>query len=254
MADLGRRLRNLPRRATLLGLLSGAVGFAPTGCQEVGSGAVMTSSMYADLSVLSVGDGLGRVRATLRIGSMQSATVVELQPGDTLTATSGAKTQKLERATDALGGFYYGGTFTGDSSGTPFAIAFTRQSDVSAPSSQTVLPLPVTHLMPPAGTTVSRSRSFPITWDALAGGAGDLIDISLSGPCIFGLSLLGQPDTGQVLVSSDQIKANPAEPMAICNVQVLVARKRKGTVDPAYGAGGAFYGIQQSMTTVSCSP
>ena len=104
MADLGRSRKDLPRRATRLGLLLGVVAAAPAGCQEVGSGAVMTSSMYADLSVLGMGDGTSRVRAALRIGSMQSATFVELQPGDTLTAVSGAKTQKLERTADPLGG------------------------------------------------------------------------------------------------------------------------------------------------------
>lgn len=253
MADLGRSRKDVLRRATRLGLLLGVVGAAPAGCQEVGSGAVMTSSMYADLSVLGMGDGTSRVRAALRIGSMQSATFVELQPGDTLTAVSGAKTQKLERTADPLGGFYYTGAFTGDLPGTPFTIAFTRQSDVSAPNSQTVLPSQVTHLMPLAGTAVSRSRNFQLSWDVIAGATGDTVDISLTGACIFGLSLLGQPDTGQAVISANQIKADPVDPTATCDMQIIVARKRKGTVDPAFGAGGAFYGIQQSMTTVSCS-
>lgn len=253
MADLGRSLRDLPRRATRLGLLCGVVAVAPAGCQEVGSGAVMTSSMYADLSVIGMGDGISHVRAALRIGSMQSATFVELQPGDTLTATSAGKMQQLVRTADPLGIFYYAGTFTGDLPGTSFTIAFSRQSDVSAPSSQTVLPLQVTHLMPLAGTPVSRSRNIQLSWDALTGGSSDLVDISLTGTCIFGLSLLNQPDSGQAVIVANQIKADPTDPTATCDVQIVVARKRKGTVDPAFGAGGAFYGIQQSMTTVSCS-
>lgn len=276
MSDLGRGLRDLPRRAVFLSppvsspvqslarslaqfsagpLLAVAVSLllGLSGCQEVGSGAVMTSSMYADLSVLGLGDGMSRVQATLRIGSMQSATLVELQPGDTLTASSGARMQKLERTIDQQGGFSYTGSFVGDAAGTPFSIAFTRQNDVSAPSSQTVLPSPVTHLMPASGTTVSRAQSFMITWDAGVG-SSDLIDVSITGPCVIGLSRMALPDTGQVLVAAAQIKNLPDMPGTTCSVQIAVARKRKGTVDPAFGAGGAFYGIQQSMGTINSVP
>lgn len=267
MSDLGRGLRDVPRRATLLQSLlqplrraRTGLWFAPAalaaaaglcGCQEVGSGAVMTSSMYADLSVLGLNNGMSRVRATLRIGSMQSSTLVELQPGDTLTASSGVLQQKLERTVDPEGGFSYTSTFVGDSPGTPFAIAFTRQSDVSAPRSQTMLPPPVARLMPASGTAISRSQSFTITWEAGTGGSTDLIDVSISGPCVVGLVRLAQPDNGQVVVSSGQLKERPDVPGATCSVQILVSRKRMGTVDPAFGAGGAFYGIQQSMVTIS---
>ena len=266
MSDLGRSLRDLPRQATHLRsqvqslagapvgarLLAAVVGLG--GCQEVGSGAVMTSSMYADLSVLATGDGMSQARATLRIGSMTSTTLVELQPGDTLTASSGALMKKLERTADPQDGFSYTGMFTGSSPGTPFSIAFTRQNEVSAPNSQTVLPPQVTHVMPTSGTSVSRAQSFVISWDAGASSNADLIDVALTGPCVTGVARLGLPDSGQVMVPAAQLKNLPDMPGTSCSVQIAVARKRKGSVDPAFGAGGVFYGIQQSTVTINSIP
>lgn len=270
MADLGsilRRLRSLrwpgrwPGRST--GRLGpGRVGSASVlavglaaglpACQPVGSGAVMTASMYADLGVVASGDGTSRVRAALRLGSMLDSTFVDLQPGDSLSATSGVLTQALDRTVDLLGGFSYTGAFVGDTPGTPFAIAFTRTSDVSAPSSKTVLPARVTHLSTPTGTTSARAQALPISWDMVSG-SSDLIDITIAGSCVIGLYKLGQPDTGQVVVGANTLKSEPESPLDSCPVQITVARKHAGTIDPAFGAG-AFYGIQQSTITITSVP
>lgn len=259
MADLAESRRGLARRATRLGILAGGLFagglvLATAGCQEVGSGAVMTSSMYADFSVTSDGTGVGHASARLRIGSMLSSTLVELQPGDTLTASSGGVSKMMERTPEDLGGFSYTAAFPGDAPATPFAIAFTRQSDVSAPSSQTMLPSQVTHVTPLSGTTISRKQAFMVTWDALTSGNPDMIDVSLRGTCINGLASTNQLDSGQITIGANQVQAAPADPLASCSVQLTVARKRKGTVDPAYGAGGAFYGIQQTTVTLTSTP
>jgi hypothetical protein len=221
-------------------------------CQPVGSGAVMTASMYADLGVVASGDGTSRVRATLRLGSMMDSTFVDLQPGDSLSATSGALTQPLDRTVDLLGGFSYTGAFVGDDPGTPFAIAFTRTSDVSAPSSKTILPARVTHLSSPTGATGSRAQALPISWDMVSG-SPDLIDVTVEGSCVIGIIKMGQPDTGQVVVGPSDLKSKPDNPQASCPLRITIARKHPGTIDPAFGAG-AFYGIQQSTITITSVP
>ncbi len=253
LASILRRLRGLGRTERLapgpvvLGLVGGLGA-----CQPVGSGAVMTASMYADLAVVSVNDGQSRVRATLRLGSTQTSTFVDLQPGDSLSATSGALTQPLDRTADLMGGFSYTGVFPGDAPGTPFLIAFTRTSDVSAPSSKTTLPVRVTHLAAATGATSSRAKALPITWDAVSGGA-DLIDATIEGPCVIGLLKLSQPDTGQLVVGPSDLKGLPDNPQASCTIKLTIARKHAGTVDPAFGAG-AFYGIQQSTISLTSNP
>lgn len=258
MADLGSILRRLhsfrwisrwPGPCGRAGLVLAAGLVA---CQPVGSGAVMTASMYADLGVVALSDGVSRVRATLRLGSMPESTFVDLQPGDSLSATSGALTQPLERTVDLMGGFSYTGAFVGDDPGTPFAIAFSRTSDVSAPSSKTILPARVRNLSSPTGATGSRARSLPITWDTVSGSA-DLIDITVEGSCVIGIAKVGQPDNGQVIIGPSDLKSKPDNPQASCPVQITISRKHPGTIDPAFGAG-VFYGIQQSTISITSVP
>jgi len=256
MADLGSILRRLHSRGWTgrCGRAGSALVLAAglPACQPVGSGAVMTASMYADLGVVALGDGASRVRATLRLGSMLDSTFVDLQPGDSLSATSGALTQPLDRTADSLGGFSYTSAFFGDDPGTPFAIAFTRTSDVSAPSSKTLLPARVTHVSSPTGAIGSRGQSLPITWDMVSG-SPDLIDITIEGSCVIGIIKLGQPDTGQVIVAPGDLRSKPDDPQASCPIQITIARKHAGTIDPAFGAG-AFYGIQQSTLSITSNP
>ena len=263
MADLGsivRRLRSLRGTGRWTGRCgqAGAALVLATGlaglpaCQPVGSGAVMTASMYADLGVVALGDGVSRVRATLRLGNMLDSTFVDLQPGDSLSATSAALTQPLARTVDLMGGFSYTGVFTGDDPGTPFEIAFTRTSDVSAPSSKTLLPARVSRLSSPLGTTSSRARSLNIAWDAVSGSTA-LIDATIEGSCVLGIFKLGQPDNGQLVVGASELKGKPDNPQASCPIQVTIARKHAGTIDPAFGAG-VFYGVQQSTITLMSIP
>ena len=224
------------------------------GCQKVGSDSIKTSGMYAELSVSASGDGSSHVRAALRVGGPLSNTFVDLQSGDSFSASFNGMTQTLTRTPELLGAVSFTGTFTGDTPGMPFTIALTRASDVSAPSSTTVLPAKFTVMAPAANAVISRAQAFPITWDASGSAAGELMDITLNGSCVQLLLKGSQTDNGQATVMANELKAAVGSEQSTCPVTVTVTRKHSGTVDKAYGDGGAFNGLQQVTTTISSTP
>jgi hypothetical protein len=235
-----------------VGLL-GVLGLG--GCGQVGSGSVKTSGMYADFSVTATGDGNAHVRAALRVGGPFSTTFVDLQPGDSFTATqNGANMMPLARTQELLAAVSYTASFTGDAAATPFAIAMKRASDVSAPNSTTTLPAKFTLSAPQANAVASRAQALTISWDAASATPGDTMDVLLSGTCVQPISKYSQSDNGQLVIMAGELKPVSGSEQATCGVQITVSRKIAGTIDPAFTSGGAFLGYQQRTINISSTP
>jgi hypothetical protein len=141
--------------------------------------------------------------------------------------------------------------FTADAADTAFSIALQRTSDTSAPSSTVTLPAPFSFVAPAASTQVPRSGSgLRVTWQLAS--SGDGMRISASGSCIESVSEVTIADSGAHDFAA--FRARQDENNTTCPVTITLERRREGTVDPAYGKGGAFVAKVSRKLTVSSMP
>lgn len=216
-------------------------------CETVDSSGVKTSGLYADLEAEATGDGRTRLKASLKLGQ-GSLTFLELAEGDTLIASSGGTDRTMSR-TSLFGATWYQADFSGDAADTAFNIALQRTADTSAPSSTVTLPPPFT--VAAASTEASRSGGLlRVTWQPTGTGNGPRL--SASGSCIESLSEIALDDTG--VVDLPPFRARQDENNTTCPVTITLERRREGSVDPAYGKGGAFVAKVSRKLTVSSTP
>jgi hypothetical protein len=120
-----------------------------------------------------------------------------------------------------------------------------------APSSAVTLPAPFAFVAPAASTPVARSGpGLRVTWQPA--GAGDGLRISASGSCIESVSEVTISDSGAHDFAP--FRAQQDENNTTCPVTITLERRREGTVDPAYGKGGAFVAKVSRKLTVSSTP
>ncbi len=235
---------------TRLLLATAVLSLAGCTCETVDSGDIKTSGLYADLEADATGNGRTSLKATLTLGP-GSLTYLRLEEGETLVATSGTTSKTMSR-TSLFGATWYETEIAADAADTPFTIALTRVSDTSAPASTVTLPAPFTILAPTANQVVSRAGGpLALTWQAA--GSTDELRLGASGPCIESVpeaALTG--DSGSHQLAAFQAKENEAA--TTCNVTLTLRRVRRGTVDPAYGKGGAFTARVMRQVTVSSTP
>jgi hypothetical protein len=226
-----------------------ALTLAGCGCETVDSSSVKTSGLYADLEAEAAGDGRTKLKASLKLGQ-GSLTFLELAEGDTLIASSGGTDRTMSR-TSLFGATWYVADFTADAADTAFSIALQRTSDTSAPSSTVTLPAPFSFVAPAASTQVPRSGSgLRVTWQLAS--SGDGMRISASGSCIESVSEVTIADSGAHDFAA--FRARQDENNTTCPVTITLERRREGTVDPAYGKGGAFVAKVSRKLTVSSMP
>ncbi len=226
--------------------------FLGTGCQKVASSSVKTSGIYADLSVTASGTGAAEVRAALRVGGPLSNTFLDLDAGDSLSAAVNGSTYPLARTAAILSAVSYIASVPVETPGTVFVIAFSRASEVSAPASSITLPAAFTISAPVASSSASRAANLDIKWNAAA--QGDLIDLRITGPCVTPLTKLSQTDSGQITVTTADLKALNGKETSSCEITVELSRKKAGIVDPAFGSGGTAFGIQKRSVKLTSTP
>ncbi|MCB9796949.1 MAG: hypothetical protein H6741_30060 [Alphaproteobacteria bacterium] len=220
-------------------------------CESVSSSDVLTSGMYANLSVTADGSGTSRALAILRVGGATSNTYVDLTGDDTLTVTVNEESQEFSR--QALGDYIeYIADLDVDAAGTEFTIGLNRTVDEGAPASTMTLPEPFALSGPQEGGTMSRTADLTFTWEP--SGESDAMSWSLSGDCFFDEvgSLDGDP--GTVVVPGGTLESTDEDSPAACDAKFTLTRARTGSLDAGYGEGGKAEGLQERVVEFRSDP
>jgi hypothetical protein len=218
----------VPWRAAAL--LAAALTLA--GCETVHSKDIRTSGIRAGITVLVDGRDT-TVSVLLSAGSLTS---IELDHGDSLTASGGGRTITLKRS-NFLGRESYNGVLSGVTKpGTAITVALDRKAgDTDAPHSTIRLPALVRASVP--GRVYSRSRdSIPLHVSA---GVGEL-RVESKGSCTVGNSVGDTLQGPPFVLPSGSLRSFEASAHAPrrCDVTLALWRVEHGPVDSAYGGGG----------------
>lgn len=222
-------------------------------CEDVGSGDILTSGIYADLSVTATGDGTSIVSAKLKSGGPNSNTYVELEGNDVLTATANGETKTMEDEylVDADQNFHrYVASFDTEAADTSFVVSFAREIDDGAPQSTITLPAPF-EVDEPA-SSFQRSTAATIAWSP--SGTSDHMRLTASGTCIYSYSIDISGDPGTYTLEGGTLEAVDDDEQQSCKVTYTLDRWREGSVDPGFGEGGTALGHQLRSVVVETLP
>lgn len=224
-------IRSLSCSLALVCLVAGCVQE-----EDVNSGDLRTSGMYAELTVTNSGDGTNLVVAVLRAGGSGGNTV-QLTGGDKLVARSG--TQELEMTDRGSSGHHeYTATLTGNTAGQEIIVALDRGGEGDAMASSVLLPAPLDLASPVEDAAFDRTDTLEVQW---APTAPDSMTFDLDGTCIRGTSVALPSDTGSYEVPDTALKVRTdSETAGTCRATITLTRTRNGTVDKAFGEGGSF--------------
>lgn len=215
-------------------------------CSSTTSDNVTTQGIYADIDVVAEGNGRTVVTAQLEVGSGGlGRTVLELAPGDTLTARANGIQLPMTEDSSILNDFRYRATFNFDSAGTTFTVAFNRASGISAPNSNVALPDGFVISSPTANDTFSTVDEIPIVWAPSGTSIIPEIRVRITCTQTNGLPLTG---TAAISLNSDSgattFPVTNAMPLGmfdtsrLCNGEIEFERFRRGNLDRNYGEGG----------------
>ena len=237
-----------------VGWVAVASAFVAVACTKVESSSIKTAGMSAHINVTADGSGKATASATLNVDG-NVTDYVDLSAGDAFSATAGGKTQSMDR-NNVLNVISYTTDFTGglDAENTAYTIAFTRASDTSAPSSTCAMPKPYAIKTPASGATLSRTKDdLVVTWDVVG---SDPMTYDVSGPCIQGIVQQSiASDTGTLTIAKGTlVPSDPSHANDTCQATIALRRTRNGTLDPAYGHGGAIFAQQTRSLTISSTP
>lgn len=222
---------------------------ALSGCEDVGSGDVLTSGMWADVTFVADGTGTSQAATALRVGGVLSNTYVELEGDDALTATLLDET--LPMVEEQLGEIHrYVASFDTAPVGETLVVAFVRTVDDGAPSSVAELP-PAFELEAPAVTTFARNTDdLVLTWSPAS---SETMRVEISGDCVFPY-VEDLADAGTFILPAGTLDPLDDAAPASCSLDIVVSRRLPGTIDPAFGQGGTSFGIQVRQTEVGSTP
>jgi hypothetical protein len=230
------------------------------GCAEdVDSKAIRTEGIYANYQAVASGDGTTQVRAELRVGGNNAgATYIKLTGDDQLIASAdqdgdGEPDSAKMGHNNSGNRHWYLSRFTTDEDNTEFNIAFNRgDDDESAPNSNVRIPKPFSMSVEgiDEGDEIERGTDVVVTWSNEDGGD---IKWEISGDCIWTESGRTSDDM-EFTISAEDIRVLSTDEGESCTVKVTLERTRMGTVDPAFGEGGVFWGIQRRGFEFTSTP
>jgi hypothetical protein len=213
------------RRSTLV-----MMGWLALGCSEsVESTDIRTTGIYPEITITADGSGSSEIEVALKVGGRNSNTYLQLRGDDELEVSAEGFSETFEGSGDI-----YKATLPLDDPNTQFVIAFQRgDQDDSAPASIVSLPAPF-EMMLGAPAASRATDEVTVTWDPA--GTGDLT-WEYEGECV--LSEDGNtPDDGETTFGLGEIRTFESDANESCTVDVLLARSRGGTIDPAFTDGG----------------
>ena len=211
------------------------------GCSDIKSSALNTSGIHAEISAM-VEDGKTAVDVILLAGDANSLTYVELDAGDKLEATDGTDTHHLEHSN--FGSVHsYDALFTQSDPGTEFTVSLFRELEDDAPLSVATLTQDLTLTV--ENDVHSRQEPLTFTWEAEEP-EDDTLSVSASGSCIFSIKdEVALSDGSYTIDSSDFESTNADTQQESCALEIVVERRREGTIDPAYASGKIYGGVRK---------
>jgi len=220
-------------------------------CTSLNSNDLATSGMSANMNVTADGTGQSRVSATLHVDN-NATDYVNLTSGDSLTATALSQTRTMAQ-NNVLGIVSYDASFSSaDASGTLYTIGLQRSKETSAPSSHCTLPSSFAISAPAPGAAYSRAND-AITVSYSNGGQPDPMSLSISG-CISYTLPFSDTSPGSVTIAKGALQAGSSSATGSCEVTLTITRSRAGTLDPAFGSGGAITCQQVRSVTFTSTP
>ncbi len=225
-------------------------------CEQVRSSDVKTSGVYANIVGEATGDGSTTVKAALRVGGVLSNTFLDLSEGESLSAKSGDEEKPLVRKSLPFGAIEYRATFTGDEEGKAFTVSWTRNEGYeSAPNTTFTMPAGFNLEAPAAGATFSRAHDdIQITWSPSGTNDEMLWEVVTSSCAREKLSNVIDADDGSFTIPAGTLEAIEGHASETCDTTLVLVRRRKGDLDPAYGEGGWVAGRQVRKVTFSSAP
>ena len=216
-------------------------------CTDVKSSGINTNGMYAEISAVVQSTNQTKVDVILRVGDANSNTFIELDAGDTIEASDGTTTEELNHS--SFGSIHsYSQFFNSIDEGTAFTISLSRELETSAPSSIAILPAGFTLRQPELGFEISRDTDLDIQWEG-SGEDTEMMMIEVTGTCIFSITKeVPFNDNAYTVPSTEFESIGSDETSEGCELQLVLQRKKEGTLDPAYGAGDIFGGVLQTQT------
>lgn len=235
---------------------SALLGLGLLACAEsVDSGDVKTSGMYANILATRGDDGKTLVEAALRVGGENSNTYVNLTGEDKLVATLGETEQDMVEAGFTEDNWvWYQANFEASNTATAVNVAFKRaEGDESALENKVTLPAPFALTAPDANASFSRETdTITVTWDE--SGSDDTMILRAKGDCINTYEKALSGDPGTYAINAGDLKTNDADADKTCKVTLELVRRAAGSIDPAFGEGGLFYGRQLRTLEISSKP
>lgn len=215
------------RTASLISAL-GIVSFAAlAGCssETLDSDLVKTKGIAITVDVSATNDGASNVHVLLQAGGDESNTYIELQSGDSLSASADGNDKGMEHTGE---GEYEADFGTGEG-GVVYVVDFQRADDTSAPNSRGVMPEPFTVTPPEDG--LKRAED-PLTIEWGAGSDGEM-HIVVEGSCIFQYDE-DVPDNGSYTIAAGKLDSTGQDMPESCDLKATLTRTAYGTPDAAY--------------------
>lgn len=215
-------------------------------CSDIKSSALNTSGIHAE--IVAMVDGANtQVEVVLKAGDANSSTYVELDAGDSLSATDGADTSDLGHS--AFGVFHsYNTTFSTTAVDTEFTISLERELEDDAPLSVATLTEDFTVIAPIDGETHSRQNPLTISWETTDANDEEM-SINASGTCVFSIKDTVAISAGSYTINSTDFDATNSETaQESCTFDIVLERRRLGTLDPAFGSGSVFGGVRKRVS------
>ena len=228
-----------------------------SGCSKTESENVTSQGIRADIEVVSGGHGSSEVKVELRVGDGLFGTLLELSNSDRLLAHANGVTQQLGKDED-LFEIMYKTTFNIDDEGTQFRVELQRDEGVSAPNSIVTLPLSPNVTMPANDDTVALGSDLTVAWEPAF--TQDSMSVRFIIECRGTNGSYYSSDDTHSAVDNGVFRINTSEISSIdpevfddminCPLEIIVYRKRRGSLDPGYGEGGRIVAIQRRAVTV----
>ncbi len=233
------------------------------GCGSTESEKVESKEIYARFDVIADDSGNTEVKARLKEGSdkFPFEEDLHLSRGDELVVYANGLAQVMSEVKVLLG-IFHTTTFRFNSGGMEFQIAFERQRHASAPDSRVSLPDPF-DITTVAGQEYSEGGSVAVAWDPANRPDKMIILLRLecedaSNDWHYGFYAVTVADSGLRDLPVDAIlrgaHIDASEYANGCDLEIVVQRERKGTLDRNYGNGGHVYARQERVIAAKIAP
>jgi hypothetical protein len=215
------------------------------GCSSTTSDNVATDGISTDIDVFANGSGRTFVDVEMEVGDGLGGTSLQLAPGDRLTVTANGIQKAMTEDASVIGRFRYEAAFDFDDAGTLFTVAFNRNKGTNAPNSNVILPAGFNVQSPTNTDVFSQADDIPIQWTPSGTTITPDIDVTLTCWTTSGVGFSSSDNVslaGDTGVTSWPVAAvipiGTLDTSRLCEGEVHFSRWRRGTLDPAYGAGG----------------